>query len=63
MEQQNPKVIFEKLYNKPLTEKEMFEIEQNLLGFFQLLKTIDDKNKEQGNERNIRSPNRASQTK
>jgi hypothetical protein len=35
------KSVFERLYNRSLTNQELFEIKQNLIGFFNLLIKID----------------------
>ena len=35
--------VFESLYEQPLTDKELFSIEQNLKGFFNLLIEIERK--------------------
>lgn len=56
-----PKQAFEKLYGETLTEREVFDIEQNLLGFFQLLKIIDDRIKEQDNDQNNGGSNNTNQ--
>ena len=45
-----PKQAFEKLYGKTLSEREVFEMRENLVGFFELLKKIDDRNKANNNK-------------
>ena len=36
------KSVFERLYNRPLTDQELFEIKQNLVGFFATLIKIEE---------------------
>lgn len=53
MEQSNAgvlttKEIFEKRYGRPLTSDELFSIQQNLKGFFELLIKIDKRVKKKG---------------
>jgi len=46
------KEIFEKRYCRPLTSDELFSIQTNLKGFFELLIKIDKRlRKEKGNEK------------
>ena len=46
------KEIFEKQYARPLTSDELFSIQTNLKGFFELLIKIDKRlRKEKGNEK------------
>ena len=46
------KQIFEKRYGRPLTSDELFSIQTNLKGFFELLIKIDKRlRKEKGNEK------------
>lgn len=35
------KEVFEKLYDRPLSKKELFKIRKNLTGFFEVLVQID----------------------
>lgn len=42
---------FEVFYNKPLNKQEVFEIEQNLLGLFNLLYEIDRRKRSDGTKR------------
>ena len=44
------KQIFEKRYGRPLTSDELFSIQQNLKGFFELLIRIDKRIKKKGGE-------------
>ena len=45
------KEIFEKRYCRPLTSDELFSIQQNLKGFFELLIKIDKRIKKKGGEK------------
>ena len=46
------KEIFEKRYGRPLTSDELFSIQTNMKGFFELLIKIDKRlRKEKGNEK------------
>ena len=45
------KQIFEKRYCRPLTSDELFSIQQNLKGFFELLIKIDKRIKKKGGEK------------
>ena len=46
-DKKNP-LSFELLYGRRLSKQEVFEIEQNLLGFFNLLYEIDRRNRNNG---------------
>lgn len=39
------KEVFERLYNRSLTNQELFTIRQNLVGFFNVLIKIDEQSK------------------
>lgn len=53
------KQVFENLYGKPLSGQELFDIERNLKGFFDLLIKIDQRDKKgKGNEQDNGSPNK-----
>lgn len=39
------KEVFERLYNRSLTNQELFTIRQNLVGFFNVLMKIDEQSK------------------
>ena len=39
-----PRNCFERLYNKPLTKKEVFEMKNSLKQFFEILIEIDKEN-------------------
>lgn len=39
------KAVFERLYNRSLTNQELFTIRQNLVGFFNVLMKIDEQSK------------------
>lgn len=40
--------MFEKMYGRPLTKKETYEIRKNLTGFFEVLIQIDQSLKKKG---------------
>lgn len=57
-----PKNCYERLYNKPLSKKEVFEMRDSLRQFFEILIEIDQenhilKNKELNNDKDYRSSN------
>ncbi|OGY30842.1 MAG: hypothetical protein A3A57_01125 [Candidatus Woykebacteria bacterium RIFCSPLOWO2_01_FULL_41_12] len=39
------KQIYERLYGRELTNQEIFEVKQNLMGFFEMLIKLDKKQK------------------
>lgn len=45
------KEVFERLYNRPLTNQELFTIRQNLVGFFNVLMKIDEQSKSNVSEK------------
>lgn len=45
------------LYGKPVSEEELRQIQTNLSGFFSILKTWDEKDKNQNNEAINNEPN------
>jgi len=55
---QNPQNPYERLYNKPLSKREVFEMRSSLRQFFEVLIEID---KEQNNDKNKRSSNNSNQ--
>ena len=40
------KQIYERLYGRELTNQEIFEVKQNLMGFFEMLIKLDKKQKQ-----------------
>lgn len=50
--------IFEKLYKRNLKTNEAYEIDQNLLGFFNLLIEIDKENKINDRHNSSNNPKR-----
>jgi len=57
-----PKNCFERLYNKPLSEREVFEMRDSLRQFFEILMKVDKRNKERSNDKNKRNTNNTDQT-
>lgn len=45
------KEVFERLYNRSLTNQELFTIKQNLVGFFDVLMKIDEQSKDEVSEK------------
>lgn len=56
-----PKNCYERLYNKPLSKREVFEMDNRLTQFFEILMEIDQQNKERNNDKNKRNSNNPSQ--
>lgn len=48
--QSSIKKTFEQLYGRPLSERELFNIKRNLVGFFSVLIKMDKQNRNKTNE-------------
>ena len=55
------KNCYERLYQKPLSKREVFEMDNRLTQFFEILIEIDQQNKEQNNDKNNRSSDNTNQ--